>query len=102
MILVRKGIYRIYDLKTITGESSAINRLKESIGQCNNIIMNLATNYNSRRLGREIKQYFSMNPDAVEIMVLKGGRQVIVKKTFALSSDFVREFMMRYNKKKSR
>ena len=33
-IIERRGIYRVYDLKTISGESSAINRLKESIGQC--------------------------------------------------------------------
>ena len=102
IIVERKGIYRIYDLKTITGESSAINRLKESIGQCNHIILNMATNYDSRRLSRDIKQYFSMNCNAAEVMVFKGGRQIIVKRNFALNPNFIRDFMMRYNKRKSR
>ena len=102
LIIERRGIYRVYDLKTITGESSAINRLKGSIGQCNQVILNMATNYDPRRLGRDIKQYFGLNPNAVEVMILKGTRQIMVKREFALSSDFVWEFMMRYNKKKSR
>ena len=102
IIVERKGIYRIYDLKTITGESSVINRLKESIGQCNHIILNMATNYDSRRLSRDIKQYFSMNSNAAEVMVFKGGRQIVVKRKFALNPNFIRDFMMRYNKRKSR
>ena len=102
LIVERKGIYRVYDLKTISGESSAINRLKESIGQCNQVILTMATNYDPRRLGRDIKQYFELNPNAKELMILKGTRQIMVKREFALNSDFVWEFMMRYNKKKSR
>jgi hypothetical protein len=102
MIIERKGVYRIYDLKTITGESSAINRLRESIGQCNQVIMNMATNYDSRQLGKDIRQYFVLNPNAVEVMIFKGGRQIIVKRGYALSTDFVKVFMMRYNKRKSR
>ena len=102
MIIERKGTYRIYDLKTITGETSAINRLKESIGQCNQIIMNMATNYDARQLGKDIRQYFVTNPNAVEVMIFKGGRQIIIKRGYALSPDFVKVFMMRYNKKKSR
>ena len=88
--------------KAITGESSVINRLKESIGQCNHIILNMATNYDSRRLSRDIKQYFSLNPNAAEVMVFKGGRQIVVKRNFALNPNFIRDFMMRYNKRKSR
>ena len=102
MIIERKGTYRIYDLKTITGEASAINRLKESIGQCNQVIMNMATNYDARQLGKDIRQFFVLNPNAIEVMVFKGGRQIIIKRGYALSPDFVKVFMMRYNKKKSR
>ena len=99
MIVERKGSYRIYDVKTITGESSAINRLRESIGQCNQVILNMATNYDARQLGKDIRQYFVLNPNAVEVMIFKGNRQMIVKRSYALSSDFVKVFMMRYNKK---
>ncbi len=102
MIIERKGNYKIYDLKTITGETSAINRLKESIGQCNQVIMNMATNYDARQLGKDIRQFFVLNPNAIEVMILKGGRQIIIKRGYALNPNYVKVFMMRYNKKKSR
>ena len=49
-IFERKGVYRMYDLKTIQGRSSIINRLIESIGQSNHILLNMATDYNARLL----------------------------------------------------
>ena len=99
LIVERRGSYRIYDVKTISGEHSAINRLRESIGQCNQVILNMATRYDARQLGKNIRQYFVVNPNAVEVMIFKGGRQIIIKRSFALSPDFVKVFMMRYNKK---
>lgn len=102
LIVERKGTYRIYDLKTITGVSSAGNRLHESIGQCNQVIMNMATNYDARQLGKDIRQFFTHNPNAIEVMIFKGIRQIIVKRGYALSPNFVKVFMMRYNSKKSR
>ena len=101
-IVERKGTFRVYDLKTITGESSVINRLRESIGQCNQVILNMATNYNARQLGKDIRQYFVQNPNAIEVMIFKGSRQIIIKRGYALRTDFVKVFMMRYNKGKSR
>ena len=97
-IVERKGVYRIYDLKTISGENSVINRLRESIGQCNQVILNMSTSYNARQLGKDIRQYFEQNPNGVEIMILKGNRQIIIKRKYALKVDFVKTFMMRYNK----
>ena len=35
-------------------------------------------------------------------MIFKGNRQIIIKRGYALSTDFVKVFMMRYNNKKSR
>lgn len=34
-IFVQRGIYKMYDLNTIRGKSSVMNRLKESVGQAN-------------------------------------------------------------------
>jgi len=102
IIIERKGVYKIYDLKTITGKASVINRLRESIGQCNQIIVNMATNYDARQLGKDIRQFFVLNPNAIEVMIFKGGRQILIKRGYALSPNFVKVFMMRYNKKKSR
>ena len=101
-IFERKGVYRIYDLKTISGTSSVSNRLKESIGQCNQVLLNMATNYNARQLGKDIRSYFETNPNGMEVMLFKGGRQIIVKRRYALTADFVKTFMMKYKQKKSR
>ena len=46
-IFERKGFYRMYDLKTVQGKSSIINRLAESIGQTNHVLLNIATSYNA-------------------------------------------------------
>ncbi|MBQ9676779.1 MAG: hypothetical protein IJV44_01420 [Prevotella sp.] len=97
-IVERRGVYRIYDLKTISGETSVINRLQESIGQCNQVILNMSSVYNARQLGKDIRQYFEKNPNGVEIMILKGNQQIIVKRKYALKTDFVKTFMMRYYK----
>ena len=40
-IFERKGIYKMYDLKTIQGHNSAFNRLIESIGQVNHVLLNI-------------------------------------------------------------
>ena len=40
-IFESKGIYKMYDLKTITGQSSIENRLIESIGQTYHVLLNI-------------------------------------------------------------
>ena len=40
-IFERKGVYKMFDLKTIMGKSSAENRLLESIGQTNHVLLNM-------------------------------------------------------------
>ena len=65
-IFERKGTYRMYDLKTISGKASVINRLKESIGQCDHLLLNITTDYSPRRLAKELKTYFSLNPKLQE------------------------------------
>ncbi len=100
-ILERKGVYKMYDLKTVTGGSSVNNRLVDSIGQSNRVLLNMATNYNVRQLGKDIRHYFEFNPYAIEVMIFKGHRQIVVKRQYAMSTDFVKVFMMRYNNRKA-
>ena len=50
-----KGIFVMYDLKTIQGSNSVGTRLLESIGQSNRILLNMATTYNARYLASDIK-----------------------------------------------
>ena len=54
-IFERKGIYKMYDLKTILGHGSVFNRLSESIGQVNHVLLNISTDYDARLLASDIK-----------------------------------------------
>ena len=40
-IFERKGVYKMFDLKTISGRNFVDNRLKESIGQTNHVVWTL-------------------------------------------------------------
>ena len=76
-IFERKGVYKMFDLKTIQGKSSAMNRLLESVGQTNHVLLNITTNYRAVSLASCIKRYFEINPNAVEILVFKGNKEIL-------------------------
>jgi hypothetical protein len=95
-ILERNGIYKMYDLKTIYGRSSIGNRLLESIGQTNHVLLNMNTRYNGGRLAAEIRTYFQLNPQACEVLIFKGKRVLTIKRKFALQKTFIIDFRKRY------
>ena len=97
-IFERKGLYRMYDLKTIQGKASIINRLAESIGQTNHVLLNMATTYNGRLLATQIKRYFELTPQASEVLIFKGGQAISVKRGYALDKLFVLSFSRKYGK----
>lgn len=97
-ILERKGLYKMYDLKTIIGKSSVINRLRESIGQTNRVLLNMATDYNSRLLASDIKAYFEENASANEVMIFKGNKQLLVNRGLVRNTMFNRIFRKMYEK----
>ena len=97
-VFERKGVYKMFDLKTIIGKNSVDNRLRESMGQTNRVILNISVDYNSSVLARSIKRYFEHNSDALEVIVLKGRKLLSVTRDLMLSSDFYRIFMKRYQK----
>ena len=43
----------MFDLKTIMGKNSVGNRLMESIGQANHVLLNMKFNYEPRLLAKE-------------------------------------------------
>ena len=98
VILERRGIYRMYDVKTIQGRSSAANRLTESIGQTNHVLLNLATDYNGGLLGVQIKTYFEVSPSAIEVLIFKGKQTFSIKRKYALQKDFILKFKKEYGK----
>jgi len=97
-IFVRKGIYKMYDLKTIHGQASVISRLKDSIGQANHILLNMATDYNGMSLARSIKKYFELNQNALEVMIFKKNKVLEVTRKSLDDKLFLNTFRKRYNK----
>jgi hypothetical protein len=96
-IFVRKGNTKRYDLKTIVGQGSAGTRMIESIGQTDRVLLNMATNYNSRNLAQDIKAYFEANPDALEVLIYKGKKEISITRP-SIDDNFIKTFIKRYGK----
>ncbi len=97
-IFERKGVFRIYELKTIRGASSASNRLSDSEGQSNHVLLNLTTRYNGGLLAVQIRGYFERNPHAIEVLIFKGKRAISIKRGFVLQTDFIWKFRKEFGK----
>ena len=94
-IFVRKGVLKLFDLKTITGKNSVGNRLAESIGQTERVLLNMQTDYNIRRLTLEIKRYFEMSADVQEVLIYSGSKEISIKRNIASSKGFLKMMMNR-------
>lgn len=99
LILYNEKFIAAYDVKTILGQSSVGNRLGESIGQTDRVILNMNTTYNVRKLAKEIKWYFESNKKAQEVMIFKGGSYLSVMRK-DITKKFERSFMQEYSKNK--
>ena len=97
-IFERKGVYRLYDLKTIQGKASAVNRMIDSINQTNRVLLNMTSDYNARLLASDIKTYFENNPDAIEVLIFKGNKVISVKRGLVENKTFNRIFRKMYEK----
>ena len=97
-ILEKKGVYRVYDLKTIFGKASVAQDLIDSIGQCNSILINMTTDYNTRRLAYAIKSYFETNDEAKEILIFKGLKRIPIKRSLAFKPEFFAYFKKAYER----
>ena len=97
-IFEKKGIYAMYDLKTVYGKGSVRTQLLDSIGQSNRILLNITSDYNARLLASDIKTYFESNRNAIEVLIFKGKKVLPVNRIQVQSSDFNRVFRKRYEK----
>ncbi|MBQ7550020.1 MAG: hypothetical protein IJT04_00645 [Bacteroidales bacterium] len=95
-IFIRKGVYKLYDLK----KSSADNRLIESIGQTNRVLLNITSDYNPSSLARSIKRYFENSSTALEVLVFKGKKTLSITRDLTLNPLYYKLFMKRYMKGK--
>ena len=97
-IFERKGVFKMFDLKTISGSNSVDNRLKESIGQTNRVLLYMTVDYNPSALARTIKSYFEYNRNALEVLVFKGKKQLSVTRKTLDDNKFFRTFIIRYTR----
>ena len=98
-IFERKGSYKMYDLKTIYGSNSIGNRLYESIGQTNRVLLNITMDYNPIALARSIRLFFEKNPQAVEVLVYKGHKSISVLRDETVNgASFFKYFVAKYVK----
>lgn len=96
-ILERRGVYKLFDLKNISGKNIVHTRLKESILQANRALLNMPQ-YNTRKLVHDIRKYFVRYPEAIEVLIFKGGSEMSVSRRFALSDRFYFEFKRMFEK----
>ena len=97
-IFERKGVCKMFDLKTITGKGSIDNRLAESVGQSNRVLLNIATDYRAGLLARAILSYFERSQDAREVLVFKGNKIISVTRQTLLDKNFIISFSKKYYK----
>ena len=97
-IFERKGVFKLFDLKTIHGKSIVGSRLIESIGQTNRVILNMTTDYNTRLMAADVRMYFETNPEALEVLIFKGRKMISIERFDALHPSFYRLFKKRYEK----
>lgn len=97
-IFERKGVYKLFDLKTISGSNSVDNRLKESVGQTNRVLLHMVSNYEPRPLAKSIKHYFELNPEAIEVLVIKGKKFISIVRKDTLGESYIKYFMVKYTK----
>lgn len=95
-IFERKGIFKLFDLKTISGSNSVDNRLKESIGQTNRVLLHMTVDYSPSALARCVKSYFEHSDTSLEVLIFKGKKVISVTRDLILSTDFYRIFIRRY------
>ena len=95
-IFERRGIFKLFDLKTISGRNIVESRLMESIGQTNRVLLNITIDYNPASLARSIKRYFERSNDALEVLIFKGKKMVSIDRGLTISPDYYSIFLRRY------
>lgn len=88
----------MFDLKTISGRASLENRLMESIGQTNHVLINVCTKYDPRLMATQIRSYFQANPEAIEVLIYKGKKEIVVTRRISENPLFLILFQRKYAK----
>ncbi len=97
-IFERKGVYKMFDLKTVVGRNSVGNRLRESVGQTNRVLLNMKCVYGVRNITDEIRRHFEMSSSAIEVLIFSGNKAISVKRNTATSKGFLKMMMNSFRK----
>lgn len=97
-IFKRKGIYKLFELKTITGQNSVGNRISDALDQSNRILLNMSVHYNPRKLGKEIIRCFRINKSCMEVLILHNKQALSITRPVALKKGFGGRFSRLYGK----
>ena len=95
-IFERKGVFKLFDLKTIHGKNIVGSRLIESIGQTNHVVLNMTISYDPRLLAKDVQHYFESNKEAREVLIIRGNKFLSVSRRFVEGKDYIKMFMKRY------
>ena len=89
---------RLWSMDTEYSSCLVDNRLSESVGQTNRVLLNLAVDYNPSGLARSIKHYFESNQSACEVLIFKGKKQLSITRKSLEDTNFFRTFIRRFIK----
>ena len=97
-ILIRDNSYSLWELKSIHKNGSISSRLKASESQAKKVILNVSGQVSSNAVSHALKKHFDKNPDAIEALVYKGKKSIVVSRQWANKNSFYKEFNSQYNK----
>ena len=97
-IFQRKGVYKLFELKTITGQNSVGNRIMDALDQSNRLLLNMCTKYNPRKLGQEIIKCFKSHDECREVLIFHNKRAFSITRQTALQKGFGARFCRLYGK----
>lgn len=97
-ILIRDNSSSLWELKSIHKNGSISSRLKASESQAKKVILNVSGQVSSNAVSHALKKHFDKNPDAIEALVYKGKKSIVVSRQWANKNSFYKEFNSQYNK----
>ena len=74
------------------------NHNKASESQAKKVILNVSGQVSSNAVSHALKKHFDKNPDAIEALVYKGKKSIVVSRQWANKNSFYKEFNSQYNK----
>ena len=92
-ILVKKGKYYAYELKTIYSAASIWERMAAALQQSDRIMLDMIDTPSSRDLADNLRCFILSNPSVRDIMIFKGNKELHMSHQMAKGPTIVERFM---------